>query len=65
MCINLLKLPPSQPSPKGEGDEIQHFPLGGNGKEGKSKKGIKTLKKSNHKVVKLKLTQDGLLQKDY
>jgi len=27
-------LPPTQPSPTGEGVEVKHFPLGGNGKGG-------------------------------
>ena len=31
------RLPPSQPSPTGEGAEIKHFPLGGNGKGGQNR----------------------------
>ncbi len=59
------KLPPSRPSPRGEGDGNQPFPLGGNGKGGENRKGYKTFTQFyNHKVLKLLGTHDGLLQKD-
>jgi hypothetical protein len=35
---NIVKLPPSRPSPTGEGVFQNHFPLGGNRKGGKNNK---------------------------